>query len=111
MKPLVKVLSLVLLSLPLLAHAGSKSATMQVSFTVTDTCTVQTGNTTASNSNSTTIPAVACQLNAPHLVIRNAVQPAAAASAAPAPSGAVKNTSNTASVQPANNGQDWIVYF
>lgn len=106
MKPLVKALSLVVFSLPLLAHAGSKSATMQVSFTVTDTCTVQTASTAA--------PAVACQLNAPHLVIRDAAQPAATAApaASAAPSSAITSSSNTtAPVQPAASAQDWTIYF
>ena len=89
MKLLVKALSLALITLPLLANAGTKSASMQVTFTVVDACTVQ--------ANATNAPAVACQLNAPHLVTKQA--PAAATS------------TDAAAVRPAAGAQDWTVYF
>ena len=89
MKLLVKALSLALITLPLLATAGTKSASMQVTFTVVDACTVQADATKA--------PAVACQLNAPHLVTKQA--PAAATS------------TDAAAVRPAAGAQDWTVYF
>ncbi|MET0322438.1 MAG: hypothetical protein ABW069_17085 [Duganella sp.] len=89
MKLLVKALSLALISLPLLANAGAKSASMQVSFIVTDACTVQADSKTAA-------PAIACQLNAPHLVTREA--PAATSATA-------------AAIVPAASAQDWTVYF
>ena len=78
------------MTLPLLASAGTKSASMQVSFTVTDACTVQAGANAAA-------PTVACQLNAPHLMTQT--QPAPATSAA------------SAAVRPAAGAQDWTVYF
>lgn len=87
MKLLVKALGLALISLPLLATAGAKTASMQVTFTVVDACTVQADATSA--------PAVACQLNAPHLVTK----------AAPATSG------DAAAVRPVTGAQDWTVYF
>lgn len=88
MKLLVKALSLALISLPLLATAGTKTASMQVTFTVVDACTVQADAANA--------PAVACQLNAPHLVIKQA--PAA-------------TSTDAAAVRPAAGAQDWTVYF
>jgi hypothetical protein len=86
MKLLVKALTLALMTLPLLAQAGTKSASMQVSFTVVDACTVQTDSKA---------PAVACTLNTPHIVTHDA--PAA-------------STTATA-VRPAAGAQDWTVYF
>lgn len=94
MKLLVKALSLALITLPLLATAGTKSASMQVSFTVTDACTVQAG------ANQSKAPTVACQLNAPHLLTASA--PAAAPAAAAA---------ETAAQRPAADSQNWTVYF
>ena len=93
MKLLVKALGLALITLPLLATAGTKSASMQVSFTVTDACTVQAGATAA------TVPTVACQLNAPHLT--TPTQPAAAAAISAAAPGTVNTTTR----------QDWTIYF
>lgn len=91
MKLLVKALGLALMTLPLLASAGTKSASMQVSFTVTDACTVQAGATAAK------APTVACQLNAPHLMTQTPPAPATSAEAA--------------AVRPAAGAQDWTVYF
>ncbi|TYQ12402.1 UNVERIFIED_ORG: hypothetical protein JN05_03840 [Zoogloea ramigera] len=91
MKLLVKALGLALMTLPLLASAGTKSASMQVSFTVTDACTVQAGATAAK------APTVACQLNAPHLMTQTPPAPVTSAEAA--------------AVRPAASAQDWTVYF
>lgn len=84
MKLLVKALGLAVITLPLLATAGPRSASMQVSFTVTDACTVQAGAASAK------APTVACQLNAPHLLTPTQPAPASADTA-------IK--------------QDWTVYF
>lgn len=75
MKTLSKIIALTLFSLPLLAHAAGKtaSATMQVTFEVKESCTVQT--TQAADKAAKAAPAVACQLNTPY-------QAQAAASAA-----------------------------
>jgi len=91
MKLLVKALGLALMTLPLLASAGTKSASMQVSFTVTDACTVQAGATAAK------APTVACQLNAPHQITQTPPAPVTSAEAA--------------AVRPAASAQDWTVYF
>jgi len=77
-----------MITLPLLATAGTKSASMQVTFTVVDACTVQTASST---------PAVACTLNTPHIVTHDA--PAAPTSA------------TATAVRPAAGAQDWTVYF
>lgn len=102
MKLLAKALSLVLISLPLLANAGTRSATMQVSFTVTDACTVQS----AANN---TAPVVACQLDSPHQLTQAAPAAVASNDTSTAIKGANGSTS-TASAAPAR-AQDWTLYF
>ncbi|OEZ56558.1 hypothetical protein [Duganella sp. HH105] len=103
MKTFYKALTAVLLSAPLLAHAGNKLATgtMQVSFTVTESCNVQSA--TAQR------PAVSCQLNTPYQVNRNADKAAAATAyttAAPAPA------VNAAPLRTETGAaQDWTIYF
>jgi hypothetical protein len=73
MKILSKIVAFTLISLPLLAHAAGKSASasMQVTFEVKESCTVQTAD-----KNAKAAPAVSCQLNTPF-------QAQAAAAAAP----------------------------
>ncbi|KQQ32992.1 hypothetical protein ASF61_12970 [Duganella sp. Leaf126] len=77
------------MTLPLLASAGTKTAAMQVSFTVSDACTVQASTA------ATKAPTVACQLNAPHLTTATPPAPAAA---------------DTATARPAST-QDWTITF
>ena len=102
MKTFYKAFTVVLLSAPLLAHAGNKIATgtMQVSFTVTESCNVQAA--TAQR------PAVSCQLNTPYQVKRDADKAAAATAAttaAPAPA------VNAAPPRTETAAQDWTIYF
>ncbi|MQA41370.1 hypothetical protein [Rugamonas aquatica] len=98
-----KALALVLLSAPLLAHAGSKIATstMQVSFIVTESCNVQSAAVATAQR-----PAVSCQLNTPYQVNRSADKTAAPA-AATAPAAAV----NAAPLRTETGAQDWTIYF
>lgn len=95
MKTTVKALALVLISLPLLASAGTKIATgtMQVSFVVKESCSVQSAD------KGTQRPDVACQLNTPYQLTRGADKAAAASS----DTGAAIRTETAA--------QDWTVYF
>ncbi|MQA23430.1 Csu type fimbrial protein [Rugamonas rivuli] len=104
MKTLFKALTLVLLSAPLLAHAGNKIATgtMQVSFTVTESCNVQSAAVGA-----TQRPAVSCQLNTPYQVKRNADKAVAAPAATTAPAAIV----NAAPLRAESGAQDWTIYF
>lgn len=66
MKTFSKIVAFTLFSLPLLANAAGKtaSASMQVTFEVKESCTVQT--TQAADKNAKAAPAVACQLNTPY---------------------------------------------
>ncbi|ELX12289.1 hypothetical protein Jab_1c08830 [Janthinobacterium sp. HH01] len=103
MKTFYKALTVVLLSAPLLTHAGNKIATgtMQVSFTVTESCNVQSA--TAQR------PAVSCQLNTPYQVNRNADKAAAApaTTSTTAPAAIV----NAAPLRTETGAQDWTIYF
>ncbi|MRW93812.1 hypothetical protein GJ699_27840 [Duganella sp. FT80W] len=69
-----KTLTVVLLTLPLLASAAGKTATasMQVTFEVKESCNVQdsTSATKADATGTKATPAVACQLNTPYQVSR-----------------------------------------
>jgi hypothetical protein len=98
MKTIVKTFALVLLSLPLLASAAGKVATgsMQVSFVVKESCSVQVA--TAADAKT---PAVACQLNTPYQMTRNADKAAANSS-----------SSDTAmAIRPEAGAQDWTITF
>lgn len=68
MNTLTKIVALTLFSLPLLANAAGKtaSATMQVTFEVKESCTVQTTAAAAADKSAKATPAVACQLNTPY---------------------------------------------
>lgn len=87
MKTLTKALALALCALPLMAGAGTKitTGTMQVSFTIVESCNVQSG---------AQLPAVSCQLNSPYQLNRSA-------DAAAAP-GALRTDAGP---------QGWTVYF
>lgn len=89
-----KIAAFILFSLPLLAGAAGKtaSATMQVTFEVKESCTVQSAAGTA--------PAVTCQLNTPY-------QAQAQAAAAPA---AASDNRAAADRQPAADGV-WTITF
>jgi hypothetical protein len=96
MKNTVKAIALVLFSLPLIASAAGKVATgsMQVSFVVKESCTVQATTTTAAKT-----PAVACQLNTPYQMTRSADKAAA-------------SSSDTAmAIRPEAGAQDWTITF
>jgi hypothetical protein len=86
MKTFTKAFAIVLFSLPLIASAAGKtaSASMQVSFEVKESCNVQSSSTAASapatSSAAKAAPAVACQLNTPYQMTRNADQAAATTS-------------------------------
>lgn len=83
MKTLTKAFALVLFSLPLIASAAGKTATasMQVTFEVKESCNVQTpANASDTNNSGKAAPAVACQLQTPYQMTRNADQANAATS-------------------------------
>ena len=88
MKTLTKAYALVLCALPLMAGAGTKitTGTMQVSFTIVESCNVQTDAQR---------PAVSCQLNSPYQLNRGADTAATPAAAPRTDAGA----------------QGWTVYF
>lgn len=73
MKTFTQAIAVVLFSLPLLAHAAGKtaSASMQVTFELKESCTVQTTADASANKASTTAPAVACQLSTPYQMTRS----------------------------------------
>ncbi|SHN36257.1 hypothetical protein SAMN05192549_108151 [Duganella sacchari] len=104
MKTFTKALAVVLFSLPLLANAAGKSASasMQVTFEVKESCTVQTpDNATAAantNSNTKTAPTVACQLKSPYLTARSTNQAATSSDKA----------ANTVRQETAG---EWTIYF
>ncbi|RZT06146.1 hypothetical protein SAMN05216319_4629 [Duganella sp. CF402] len=83
MKIFTKIVALTLFSLPLLANAAGKtaSATMQVTFEVKESCSVQT--TPAADKNAKAAPAVACQLNTPYQAQQTAASSTAATTATP----------------------------
>ena len=104
MKTFTKALAVVLFSLPLLANAAGKSASasMQVTFEVKESCTVQTPDnaTAATNTNSSTkgAPTVACQLKSPYLTARSTNQAATSSDKA----------ANTVRQETAG---EWTIYF
>jgi hypothetical protein len=102
MKKFALVLAVAVVSLPMLAQAAGKSAstTMQVTFTVKDSCTIQTapGKQTAQ-------PAVECQLSTPYQLQRASAQPAAQATTSST------SASGNAIQQQRPGTQDWVVYF
>ena len=102
MKTLLKALAFTVCTLPLLASAGNKIATgaMQVSFTVTESCAVQSGAAASGQR-----PAVSCQLNTPYQVNRGADKAAAT------PSAAAAATVNGAAIRTETSPQDWTIYF
>lgn len=109
MKLLAKTLSLALITLPLLANAGARSASMQVSFTVTDACTVH------ASAGDNSAPTVACQLASPHLLTH-----AAPAAADGSNASIASNIGTTGTLTTGNAGtrdstgaraQDWTLYF
>lgn len=89
----------------MLAQAAGKSAstTMQVTFTVKDSCTIQTapGKQNAQ-------PAVECQLSTPYQLQRASAQPAAQATTSSTSS---TSASGNAIQQQRPGTQDWVVYF
>jgi hypothetical protein len=97
MKTFAKTFALVLFSLPLIASAAGKTASssMQVSFVVKESCSVE-------STASAKTPAVACQLNTPYQLSRSADK------AAPA---TTTNTANGVAVRPDAGAQDWTLYF
>jgi len=100
MKTIVKTLALVLLSLPLLASAAGKTASgsMQVSFVVKESCSVQSTATTTTTT--TKSPAVACQLNTPYQLTRSADKASSTSSSA-----------NGVATRADAGAQDWTLYF
>ncbi|MYM21168.1 hypothetical protein GTP46_00710 [Duganella sp. FT135W] len=104
MKTFTKIVALSLITLPLLANAAGKSASasMQVTFEIKESCTVQVSDITATtDKNAKAAPAVACQLKTPFLATRTAAQPAAATSS---------DSKASATRQDAASGE-WTVYF
>lgn len=97
MKTFTKIIAIALFSLPLLANAAGKSASMQVSFEVKESCTVQSNDKSAK-----TEPAIACQLKTPYQLHRAAD---AASTASSSDSKAAITTRQDA------NGDTWTVYF
>lgn len=99
MNSLTKIVAFTLFSLPLLASAAGKSAsaTMQVTFEVKESCTVQTRQ--AADKNAKAAPAVSCQLNTPY-------QTQAASTAAAA-------TNDTQAAAPRQQAADgvWTITF
>jgi hypothetical protein len=100
MNTLTRITALTLFSLPLLASAAGKSAsaTMQVTFEVKESCTVQTAP--AADKTAKAAPAVTCQLNTPY-------QAQATATAAPA---AASDSRAAAPRQQAADGV-WTITF
>jgi len=100
MNSLTKIVAFTLFSLPLLASAAGKSAsaTMQVTFEVKESCTVQTRQ--AADKNAKAAPAVSCQLNTPY-------QAQATATAA------TTTTSDTQAATPRQQAADgvWTITF
>jgi hypothetical protein len=104
MKTFTKAFAIALFSLPLVASAAGKIATasMQVSFEVKESCTVQTPAAVAANTAaSKTAPAVACQLQTPYQMARNADQ---------APSSNSRDSQATAIRQQVAAGE-WTITF
>jgi hypothetical protein len=101
-----KTLTVVLLTLPLLANAAGKTAnaTMQVTFEVKESCNVQdsASATKADATSAKATPAVACQLNTPYQVSR-------------AGDNAASSTSNSATqanaIRQENSAGVWTVTF
>lgn len=108
MKTFAQAFAIVLLSLPLVSGAaGTKIATgsMQVTFTVTESCSVQSASSaTAANAQRSAAPAVSCQLNTPYQVKRGADK-----AVTPASSGT--SSGNDAAIRTETAPQDWTVYF
>lgn len=79
MKTFTKAFAIVLFSLPLFASAAGKtaSASMQVTFEVKESCTVQSA---AADTTDNAAPAVACQFKTPYQMSRNADQATAVSS-------------------------------
>lgn len=104
MKTIVKTLALVLLSLPLLASAAGKTASgsMQVSFVVKESCSVQSTSTSTTTTTTTTkSPAVACQLNTPYQLTRSADKA----------SSTLSSSANGVATRADAGAQDWTLYF
>jgi hypothetical protein len=108
MKTFAQALAIVLLGLPLVSGAaGTKIATssMQVTFTITESCNVQSaGNAAAASAQRTAAPAVSCQLNTPYQVKSGADK-----AVAPAANG--NGTGNGAAIRTETAPQDWTIYF
>jgi hypothetical protein len=104
MKTTAKALVLVLLSLPLLASAAGKAATssLQVSFVVKESCNVQSAPANAAAKS----PTVACQLNTPYQMTRDADKAAAKARTTP-----TSSADTGMAIRPEAGAQDWTITF
>ncbi|WP_343733289.1 hypothetical protein [Duganella sp.] len=97
MKTFTNFAAIALFSLPLLAHAGGKSASaaVQVSFEVKESCTVQSADKDAKAAE----PSVACQLKTPYQLTRASE---AAATSSDSKAGAIRQQAP---------GGEWTIYF
>jgi len=99
MKTFTQAIAIALLSLPLLASAGNRAATstMQVSFVVTESCSVQT----STSATAAKTPAVNCQLQTPYQMTRSNEKAATA----------VSSSDNTPALRQESAPQEWTITF
>lgn len=104
MKTFIHALAVLLIAVPVAASAAGgkiKTGSMQVTFTVTESCSVYSGDDAkAVNSQRSVAPKVSCELKTPYQVSLSASKAAAPADRA-----------TDAAVRTDAAPQDWTIYF
>jgi hypothetical protein len=110
MKTFIHALAILLVAVPVAASAAGgkiKTGAMQVTFTVIESCSVNSGdNAQAVNSERSAAPKVSCELNTPYQVSSSASK-----AVAPANRATDATIRSDAAIRTEAAPQDWTIYF